>query len=185
MIVYRVTSDLDYQAIDSDEHKYLFKLTSGLAEPLGDVTFPKCHISSYKDKRGNFFRLTNGNLTLDENALSVVKPVMPNDTEYFPVSVEDEGEVYYANLMVKVDALDADNCSWRKESDGKRKIILGYQFHAEKLESVPCLFKIPEHRYTRLFTVTNRSVQADDFYTRYHDAGLTGLTFEKLWDDES
>ena len=184
MVVYRVVSNLDYQGLMSDEDELLFKLTSSLGEPLGSVNFPKCHIGSLKDKRGNFFRLSNGNVVVDQLALATIKPVMPKGTEYFPIEVEGIGELTYVNIIVKIDALDAENCSWRRESDGKRKIILGYKFHSDKLEEAPCLFKISEHRFTRLLTVTSRDSQPDDFYTRYTNAGLSGLVFEKLWTNE-
>ena len=184
MVVYRVVSNLDYQGLMSDEDELLFKLTSSLGEPLGSVNFPKCHIGSLKDKRGNFFRLSNGNVVVDQLALSTIKPVMPKGTEYFPIQVEGIGELMYVNNTIKIDALDAEKCSWRHEADGKRKIILGYKFHADKLETAPCLFKLPEHRFTRLLTVTGRASQPDDFYTRYTNAGLSGLVFEKLWTNE-
>lgn len=179
-----VKSDTEYQGLLTTENDTLPGYIKTIAEPLGAIKFPQFYVTSLKEKRGNFFSTASSHLVTDKMGFEVIKSVLPEPNEFYPIVVEDVGELVFVNIFTKLDALNADDTRWRKERDDSRRIILKYEFYADKLITAPCLFKIPEHRYTKLITVTGRPDVKDDFYTKYHETGLTGLKFEKLWTDE-
>lgn len=183
MIVYRVSASLEFQGITSDEYDRVFDLTKNGAEVIGDCVFPECYVSSLKEKRGNFFRITSGSLLCDDLAKNALSEVLPNKCEFITVKVEDIGTLTFINVPIKLNPIDEDRSIWK--ADKKRKTILKYEFDTAELVDAPCLFRVPQHRYNKLMTVTGRPAYNDDFYTRYHDAGLTGLEFSKLWSYEN
>lgn len=183
MEVYRIRNEEGFQDVMSDDDAF-WRLTSSRAEALGDVVFPNCYISSPKDQRGNFFNIGSGELLFDNTALLSLESVLQGCGELHTVNVETIGTLFYYNNLQKIDALDIENTWWRKESDGSKKIILKHEFNASKLATAPCLFAIPQNRFSKLLTVTGQEGISDDFYSVYNAVGLSGLKFEKLWSTE-
>lgn len=104
-----------------------------------------------------------------------------------PTKLLDSGEeIFFLNVTTIYNCLNAQESGFRT-LDGKAEVgvdsrmgVVNHVFFP-KLIGDSSIFKIPQSSRT-LYAVSCGA--GDDFYTRYHEAGLTGLTFEEVWSDE-
>lgn len=184
MKVHLVRNEVGYKNIMSEDRTKLTPLLSRMNNPIGDFAFPSFYVSTPKASVSNFYPIGYELLAFDEIARNALWDVIGEAGEHYSVEVEDVGTLSIFNVTETCDALDHDKSVWREEDDGEKYVVLKHVFNPERIVGKSCLFKIAENRYSKILCVTGAPNQQGDFYTRYHEAGLTGLKFTELWSDE-
>jgi hypothetical protein len=156
-----------------------------LNKPIGQITFPDFYVSTPKAQVGNFYKLGYELFAYDKVANEAIRDVVNEAGEHYLLEVEDVGTLHVLNVLETCDALDHEKTVWREEDDGGKYVIMEHVFCPERIQTKSGLFKIAENRYSRIFLVAGAPNQQGDFYARYHETGLTGLTFTEIWSDEN
>lgn len=139
-----------------------------------------------RTKRGDFFGLSSGGLVFSSNVFrSGLGRILERAGEILPGKLEATGEaIYIFNCTASYNCLDRASTQMRTTPDGKVAVeIKKYGFHADRVgEST--LFKIPETHRVRLYSLTGRGDEGDEFETQYRQMKFTGLQFQEVWNDE-
>lgn len=181
MKVFEVDADIKYQSIITEERKQLLSLVSRLNNPIGDIKFPNFYVRNPKNEAGNFYSMGYELLAFDEVAHNTLLNEVEVAGENYTLKVDDIDTLHALNVTETCDALDHEKTVWREEDDGGKYKVLKYAFVPEKIVTNSGLFTMAENRYTRIFAVTGAPEQHGDFYSRYHEACLTGLRFTERW----
>ena len=107
-------------------------------------------------------------------AISYCGDILERFGELLPITLEGQPGYYlWNNTNQRSDLLDQKLCEY--DSGRLAKVV----FDPEKL-TTPMIFCIPEYPKLNL-VLTGLDDDEMDFYARYHQHGLTGLTFKTLW----
>lgn len=148
-----------------------------------DVEFPTYYIGTLKEKRGNFFRLYHYALLFDSVAKEALGNIVQLAGESYALEVEEVGQLTFVNTLETCEeALDRDKTTFRNNDLDYKTGPMDFVFNPEKITTKTGLFKIPDTFYGTQYVVSNSARQEFDFYKIYHDAGLTGLKFEMVWE---
>ena len=132
-------------------------------------------------KVGNFSHCWDGGLILDENACSVLKPILKATVEFLPLQRYKKNAYYLLNVLACLNCLDEERTKWRiGKQHGARIGIAEYQFVPSSLEGAT-LFRVP--RKSALFAVVGTRSGEPEFKTVVERQGLTGLSFERVWSE--
>lgn len=138
---------------------------------------PKVFVLKPKLKRGNFFGVAAGALVADPKACGELAFLLEVSTEMLPLPFEGQ-ELKLINVIACVNVLDQDK-TLRSPVGKPTK----YVFKPNRFTESP-LFKIPETDVCEILTIEGLKDPEDEFKFNVESRGLTGLTFEELWDSE-
>jgi hypothetical protein len=114
----------------------------------------------------------SGSLVVNRRARSVLEPVLGDDAEYLDLVVERE-EMWLVNAWQVVDALDEEK-SVLKRFPNRTKVmeIVKYSFIPERLNGLQAF---------RIHQRPSKTFLAGSVVAAIRDAGLTGLSFRRVW----
>jgi hypothetical protein len=129
-----------------------------------------------KPDQSNFNYLTPGVLVCDRIALTALRQDILTEVEVLPIHTPDK-QLNLLNVTNIIDCLNKEETEKEGSFIGA-EIIFGNKlaFDLSKLENVN-LFKIPELVYLNVFAT-------DMFKAKVEAAGLTGLKFELVYDQQ-
>lgn len=159
---------------------------NGLTKPDWEpISF---YILNPANERGSFSSLIGGGFAIDGRLLNNQRiwNILSICAEMLPIETENGDTLYIVNVTQCLSALDVTQTIRDKSWDSVRNVpakgrILKYAFHKERLNHAT-LLKIPEEIGCSVFTHTGTHATEDDFFTVYHQLGLTGLKFEEVWE---
>jgi hypothetical protein len=104
--------------------------------------------------------------------------------ELLPLPFEG-GELTLLNVLVCINCLDHDKCTWVKTKDGRRLFPNPYQdgayvFHPDRFAE-STLFKIPEMHKSTVLCIEREDDPETEFKAAVEHHKLTGLAFKELW----
>lgn len=184
--VWLAEPDFAYQMANLDDMGRVLKLYPTLCD--GSSMKSKweefrAYIENPLDARGDFVAFVAGPI-LRSTALHALGGALGSAGELLPIEIEGEGLAHVFNCTsVVADAFDSQR--------GQRRVLKGkwlmeptnYAFHAHIVEKLS-VFKIPEN-IPGLFCASGGNVDPDhDFYRQYHEHGLKGLAFQRVWRHE-
>ncbi len=95
-----------------------------------------------------------------------------------------ENEVFTVlNVTECINCLDREKTEWEyAKGSGKKLWIKKYAFHHDRFSST--IFKIPETCMSEILIVEGLRGPEDEFKQTVEAAGLQGLIFEKIWEEQ-
>ncbi|GAA5120529.1 hypothetical protein JIN84_05710 [Luteolibacter yonseiensis] len=114
--------------------------------------------------------------------LSAVGRILEASGEVLPARVERNPEPFHVlNVLATYDCLDMEASKYRMAGTAVAEI----SDHVFKPDTIGDLsiFKTQVRQNVAIYTVADRGDPENEFYHQYHNAGLTGLAFEKVWSD--
>jgi len=111
-------------------------------------------------------------LVFRPRVIDVLGPLLRQYGELLPLLCQEAELVMYNPTQV-IDALDEDQSSIWRFSDGSIMWIQRYAFRAEVIGDID-VFKIPNKRASPTFL-------SERFVDRWKASGLTGLEFKQVW----
>jgi len=182
MDVYRIESDLDYQGLiprDLDRYGTIVGSRGFSQQPLSSrwerLDF---FVSEPRLPKGDFFYFTVGAFAFSAHIDAVVREMFDAVGELLPITCE--GEPYeLVNILRRIDPIDREIAIPKLLANKWTVGFEKYAFVPSKLlgESI---FTIEEEAGA-LFTVSDHGDAERDFYRRYRELGLKGLSFELVW----
>jgi hypothetical protein len=185
MNVYRIESDLDYQALiarDLDRYGTIVGSRGFSQQPLS----PRwetldCFVSEPRLPRGDFLYFTVGTFAFSARIDSLLRKMFGAVAELLPITCE--GEPYeLVNILRRIEPIDREIAIPKLLAN---KWIVGFEKYAfvpRKLHG-ESIFTI-EDEAGALFTISDHGDAERDFYRRYRELGLKGLNFELVWRQE-
>jgi len=128
----------------------------------------------------DFFYFGLGAIAFPQRTLDVFASTFERAGELLPFTIG--GTTYHAlNVLRRVNCLDVTLSHVKRLSNGKILKIDRYIFHPPSVAGED-LFLISEEVST-LFAVLDITDPSPSFFRSYHERGMTGLTFQKVWTD--
>lgn len=145
---------------------------------------PAVYVGAPKQRRGNSVDLCAGAFAVDTVARAELLDLFEMSGELLPLP--HQTEVFYVlNVTECPNVLDDDNTIWEYgKTTGAKIRIVKYAFHEHRMTEAP-LFKIPETCRGTIYTFEGLKDPGDEFKPRVEEHGLTGLTFNEVWDSEA
>lgn len=187
MDIYKIktdTNNVQLLALSNPEEQTLNNLRFDARPRKQDWKKPKTYIFNPTVSPKNFFALPVAALVFDKVALNVFQNVFEMAGEILELEQEQGPDIYLLNVLDCMNALDTNKTTWQITADGVRSRILNYAFHKERALNESTLFKIPETSHVDIFCFSGIKHKADEFYSLYHEHGMSGLVFEKIKIDE-
>lgn len=139
-------------------------------------------IFNTKRKRGNFFFLGSlGAFACDEAVVNTLGYFFSNDIQLLPINLEDGTKLFIINVTACINSMDLENSTYVQPEDGRIRSITKYAFHRRFTDS--SIFKIPQTSKWETLCYSGVKSPNDEFYSAYTASGLTGLSFELLFED--
>lgn len=186
--IYKITSDVtSYRrllpSLPGDAMKCVFDGKTKMG--WNPIEF---YVSNPINPKGSFSSVTGCSFAIDSRLLGDerISNMLAICSELLPIKTENGDDLHIVNVTQCLSVLDVGKTVRDKSWDSVRQVpapgrIVKYEFHANRLNHSP-LFKIPEEINCSIFTHTGTQAPEDDFYAIYHQLGLTGLKFEKVWE---
>lgn len=186
MIIYRIKPSLDkiQNILPVDEGFYDILTFAGEPklptwEPISFYVFNPLRV------KANFyiFASNSGVIAMDEKAAYELSPFWGLAGELLPIYLEDGTKLLLLNVLEIANALNQKDTVFDYYPDGTRGRILKPVFHTNRFPE-SSIFKIPEVVKSNILTYSGVKAPEDEFYTAYHESGLSGLVFEEYYSNE-
>ncbi len=135
------------------------------------------------NSKSNFYSLIHsGAFACDNKAIDSLYLFFGFGSELLPIFLEDGTELFILNVTDCINALDQKKSEFDLYDNGERGRILKYSFHRDRF-SESSIFKIPETSKTEILTYSGVKSEEDEFYSKYLQTDLRGLTFEEIYSE--
>jgi hypothetical protein len=132
---------------------------------------------------GDFPYLTVGALVMSCRALEALSPIVEPCGEILPLKASDGADYAVLNITPCHDCIDEERSEGPRFADGRRFIeITRYEFKPERIPRLT-LFKASIRPF-QIFATEGLVPKDSEFKARIERAGLEGLTFVEVWNDE-
>lgn len=140
--------------------------------------WPSFKLMDPQSPRANFFYLHYRFMVMDATAVNVLRPALGSCGELVPLNVTSVGDVFLFNpwLTLGTEAVD-----WPR-TKGQLGEYHQISLHEEFIPHVS-IFRIK--KIGGVFLSTELEQDESDFFYLYQKHHLAGLTFKKLWDEQS
>ena len=183
--VYRIKTDPDtYQMVMTANVKEYNRLSMECLPKAEGWEPPDVYIP-HPFKKAADFMSTNGRGTMiiTQRAATALEDFFSVSCELLPLPCESE-TFMVVNVLNCVNWLSKDKTKWLYNSGVKVSPPKDYVFHSDRFSGPIGLLKIPEtHKREILVWIDTEGAAADNFIGRVEYHGLTGLAFEKLWQE--
>jgi hypothetical protein len=180
--VYKLDFDYRYQSVDSTDAEFVKRCSrpvpgQSMKSAWSTLDF---YVRDPTLLLGDFYYLTDFWLACGATVVEQIGDLMERDGELLPIRIEGvAGEHVLWHITRSVIALDEQKTTW--EWYGKtRGVPIRYVFDPNVL-SEPMLFRMP-NLPSQVFAATDAGHTNADFFRRYHELGLKGLTFKPVWE---
>jgi hypothetical protein len=130
---------------------------------------------------GNFVFLHQGGLGMDRITCNRLRDTFPKNIELLDMRTRDRRSYQLLNILDCGDSIDEDRSEWFSLPTRARVSITRFAFRPERLPD-SSLFKAkaaPAKIFVRTGLPEDR-----DFKAQYEKAGMRGLEFREIWNDE-
>lgn len=147
-------------------------------ESVAARPWPALRVFDPEFPSANFFYFHPSFLVMDTNAANVLNSVLSSYGEFVRLNVTSVGDVLLFNpwLTLETEAVD-----WPR-TKGKLGTYHQISFNKERIPHLS-IFRI--EKMGGIFLSTELEEDESDFFYLYQKHQLTGLTFKKLWDEQS
>lgn len=147
-------------------------------ESVVDRSWPSFNVFDPESPRANFFYLHHRFLVMDANATRALRVALDRSGELIRLDVAGVDDLVLFNpwLTLGTEAVD-----WPRT---KGKLGVYHQVSLNK-ESIPHVSIFRIEKIGGIFLSTELKEDESDFFHLYQKHHLTGLTFKKLWDEQS
>jgi len=144
-------------------------------------TPPPVFIYKPQLEKGNFFNFNSDILISDQKATEVLHSLFVEAGELLFLSYKGN-DYSLLNVTECIDCLDQENTKWKYDVDNSIRLMIDkYSFHTNRFPE-SSIFKIPETAKSELLVVNGLRDPKDEFINKVVESGLTGLSFEKIWE---
>lgn len=185
MRVYRLQQDGDYFQYflteDQKDRATLYDM-DGTAR-AGQWRPPSVYVPYPRRPAGDFYQFSDGVLIASSYATEALLGHFEAAGELLPLPFG--AQVFTVlNVTECINVLDHDRSKWLLGPTGDRLYPLDYAFHPQRFTEAT-LFKIPETCRAELFMLERYPDCEGEFRYDYEQAGLRGLIFVEVWNDEA
>ena len=178
MQIFRIDADPKTQTLTTGGSSLLPKV-GGPAYGDPNALRPMLAYRLVPFRREGDFRGVADFFSCQQAVLERVLPSLRADVQVLPFTVDDQEEPSFLLYPVNVlDAADVPAVKQREAAQGNWWPPC-YEFRREVFAR-PQLFTVPLFD-TAIFYATELGSTELDFYVRYHELELTGLTFKQVW----
>lgn len=147
-------------------------------EPIGDTFVPlEMYVRQTSLKKPDIWQVL-GSWAFETRAKDILITCLEKAGELFELPFENRS-LTVLNCTYVIDCLDTERSEYPPDVP---TMIDKFVFHADRLDY--SLFKIPQNPFM-WFAAEGLAARQDEFKALIEDHKLTGITFQKVWTDES
>jgi hypothetical protein len=149
---------------------------------LGNWSPPSVYVFMPRHRPGDFYQFGGGALITTPRATEALEEFLEMAGELLPLPY-DGTNYTILNVTEVINCLDREQTEWQRGADGAPIWIKRFVFHRDRFTQSP-LFKIPETSRSSILVVEGLRAPHEEFRFTVTRAGLSGLVFRELWNDE-